>query len=104
MPEPPMMPRTALVMGNSECQMANREDGTPRRQGAYACSLFATRYSPLWLAFHRHLAARGFGGRLLLVPYLLLGQVHEDGEDDQEDDHLEADALARLEMRLRSPH
>ena len=37
-------------------------------------------------------------------PHLLFGEVGKSREHDQEDHHLEADALARLEMRLRHPH
>src|SRR5436305_6606073 len=37
-------------------------------------------------------------------PHLLLGEVHQPGEDHEEDHHLEADALARLEVRLGRPH
>src|SRR5262249_16752341 len=106
MPEPPMTPRTALVMmANSEWRTANG-DVSWRRGGECACSLFATRYahSPSGFSFHRHLAPGGFAARLHLVPDLLLGEVHEEREDDQEDHHLETDALALFQMRLRGPH
>src|SRR5215217_3921348 len=38
------------------------------------------------------------------VPDLLLGEVEKPGQEEQEDDHLEAELLARLEMRLGRPH
>src|SRR5579871_2712061 len=37
-------------------------------------------------------------------PDLLLGEVHQAGKDDQEDEHLQAQALAFLHMRLGGPH
>src|SRR3989440_9155629 len=40
---------------------------------------------------------------MYLGPHLLLGEVHQPAEDHEEDHHLEADALARLEMRLGRP-
>src|SRR5437660_11365030 len=67
MPEPPMMPSTALVMGRSDVLL--RVAGVLDRR-----------------------------------PYLLLGEVEKAGQNDEEDHYLEADALARLQMRLGDPH
>src|SRR4051812_7620070 len=49
-----------------------------------------------------------FNGRwprsVCVGPDLLLGEVKQSGENDQEDHHLQAELLARFEMRLRCPH
>jgi len=39
-----------------------------------------------------------------VCPDLLLGEVQQARQHDQENHHLQAGALARLEMRLRGPH
>src|SRR3546814_16906520 len=40
----------------------------------------------------------------LVLPRLALGGVEHAGEDHQEDQHLDARMLARLQLRLRGPH
>src|SRR6188508_2745400 len=95
MPDPPMMPRMAWVMGRR--RIANGEWRIVRRTSqTLATFLFATHYS---------LFAIGATRRSMHVgPHLALGEIHQPGEDQQEDHHLEADALALLEVRLGRPH
>src|ERR1043165_7649138 len=91
-PEPPMMPRTDFI---EDRRMANGEWRPVRNPWRLLVfySPLTTRYSP-----------RAKRASVHVGPHLLLGEVHQPGEDDQEDHHLEADALARLEMRLGRPH
>src|SRR5262252_11240683 len=109
MPEPPMMPSTALVMsvpvGANASGSRLRDRTTPRRHVRFAalvserprarsCArIFArrTRLELLRMQFHR-------------VPHLLFGEVEEPGKHDQENEHLYADALPGFEMRLGGPH
>src|SRR5215472_13090204 len=109
MPEPPMTPSTALVMsvpvGADASGSRRRERPTPRRQVRFAAlvsdrararsraRIFARRpwLELLRMQFHR-------------VPYLLFGEVEEPGKHDQENEHLHADALSCLEVRLGRPH
>src|SRR5262249_42274042 len=39
-----------------------------------------------------------------IVPHLLLGEVEQPRKHDQENEHLHADALSGLEVRLGGPH
>src|SRR5512144_2414454 len=65
-----------------------------------------------WSAFHSAgpdrpaASTRGSssGSRLGVVPDFLLGEVHQACEHDQEDHHLQPDALALHEVRLGCPH
>ena len=86
MPEPPMMPSTDLVMSPRftvrRTKRKGRQIGALRRQAQF-CSDRA---------------------QCTVRPHLLLGEVQQPGEHDQEDHHLEADALARVEVRLGRPH
>src|SRR5215471_21200356 len=109
MPEPPMTPSTALVMsvpvGANASGSRLRDRTTPRRRLRFAAlvserprarsraRLFARRtwLELLRMQFHR-------------VPYLLFGEVEEPGNHDQENEHLHADALPGLEVRLGGPH
>src|ERR1700757_4370803 len=51
-------------------------------------------------AFSPHSAA----ALMRVGPDLLLGEVHEARKDDQENEHLHAQLLARLHVRLGRPH
>src|SRR5215467_15300072 len=108
MPEPPMTPSTALVMSvpvDANASGSRRRDRTtPRRVR------FAALVSERPRASSR---ARIFAGRTWLellrmqfhcVPHLLFGEVEEPGKHDQENEHLHADALSCLEVRLGRPH
>src|ERR1051326_1482055 len=117
MPEPPMTPSTDLVMrppcwptiASSERRVANGERKISCSPTAGFYSLFATRHS----LTHTNEGPR-FGALCQPAspdrdsvhrrPHLLLGEVEQAGEHDQEDHHLEAEALARLEVRLGRPH
>src|SRR5437660_10226693 len=76
MPEPPMTPSTALVM-----RMRSRARIFRGR----------TRLELFRMQFHG-------------VPDLLLSEIEKQGQHDQENEHLHADALPRLEVRLGGPH
>src|SRR5258705_2411803 len=110
MPDPPMMPRTDLVIAPL-CPSVSRRGSTghagmtilnerapSRGPLSIICAARSERRRP------RILAARDLARFLDLVPHLLLGEVEQAREYDQEDQHLEADALARLQVRLRRPH
>src|SRR5260370_33539633 len=108
MPEPPMMPSTALDMavpGGADASGARRRDrSTPGRRVRFAAlvsdrprarsraRIFARRR---WLELLRM--------QFHLVPHLLLGEVEEPGKHDQVNEHLHAEPLACLEVRLRGP-
>src|SRR6185436_15022297 len=120
-----MTPRTDLVMS-----MPHPPDSScPARSQACADCVnlsavpgihdLAASISKTWMAGHQGIYARlrratpghddlpSIPGSSVLVnvaPHPLLGEVHQAGEDHEEDHHLEADALARLEMRLGRPH
>src|SRR5262245_53740571 len=51
----------------------------------------------------RILSPRHLGRLLDLAPQLLLGEEEETREHDQEHEHLHAEALSRLEVRLGRP-
>src|SRR5258705_144876 len=111
MPDPPMMPRTDLVIAPL-CPSVSRR-GSPGHAGMTILNERAPSRGPLSIICAarserrrpRILAARDLARFLDLVPHLLLGEVEQAREDDQEDQHLEADALARLQVRLgRPPH
>src|SRR5258708_4019271 len=104
-PAPPMMPSTALVMSvpvGADASGARRRDrSTPGRRVRFAAlvsdrprarsraRIFARRR---WLELLRM--------QFHLVPHLLLGEVEEPGKHDQENEHLHAEALSCLEVRL----
>src|SRR5438067_12666173 len=102
MPEPPMMPRTDLVM---EFDSAVTPDARKRDPGSMyhdgKVNVEAERWVPR-PGRQCEFTQRNYA-LMHLGPHLLLGEVHQAGEDDQEDHHLEADALARLEVRLGGP-
>src|SRR5579862_2817091 len=80
MPLPPMMPRIALVMALQRFRWKTKGPETgPQRQEIFRGSMD--------------------GG-----PHLLLGEVEQPRQHDEEDDDLEADALALHELGLRRPH
>src|SRR3954470_15337046 len=92
MPEPPMMPSTALVIA------AIPENEGPQTGPSRQAICAASDRGLLRILSVRHLA------RLFdLVPDLLLGEVQQTRQHDQEDDDLEADALARHHVRLGRP-
>ena len=68
----------------------------PSRHIRFRCSLRC-------VVFARILPVREFARRLDLVPDLLLGEVQQAREHDQEDHHLEADALALRPCAARPP-
>src|SRR5260370_33669868 len=99
MREPPMMPSTALVMSvpvGADASGARRRDrSTPGRRVRFAAlvsdrprarsraRIFARRR---WLELLRM--------QFHLVPHLLLGEGQGPAEDDQENGHLENEAVA----------
>src|ERR1700749_4463017 len=62
--------------------------------------------SPLSGAFSNHIDFTLISrpGSVRVGPDLLLREVHQEGEDDQHDENLEAELLARFHLRLRRPH
>src|SRR6185312_5998459 len=93
MPLPPMMPSTALVM--SQCSQKNKGPGRGLCIG-----------SRLWSKrrLSRVLAVSQLARLLDLVPDLLLGEIQKAREHDEEDENLEADALALHQLGLGRPH
>src|SRR5580700_4262866 len=83
MPEPPMMPRTALVISAPSPVITTSKAAAPAAASSAG--------SALRMQFDR-------------VPDLFLGEIHQSREHDQENHDLEADALARVELRLSRPH
>src|SRR3981189_3234895 len=110
MPDPPMMPRTDLVIAPL-CPSVSRR-GSPGHAGMTILNERAPSRGPLSIICAarserrrpRILAVRDLARFLDLVPHLLLGEEEQAREDDQADQHLEADALARLQVRLGRPH
>src|ERR1700730_6784316 len=107
MPEPPMTPSTALVMSvpvAADASGSRRRDPPTHWRGRFAAlgsdrprarsraRIFARR---TWLELLRM--------QFHLVPHLLLSEVEKPGKHDQEDEHLHADALSCLEVRLGGP-
>src|SRR5215813_9663 len=104
-----MTPSTALVMsvpvGADASGSRRRARLAPGRRGRFAAlvserprarsraRIFARR---TWLELLRM--------QLHRVPHLLFGEVEEAGKHDQENEHLHADALSCLEVRLGGPH
>src|SRR5262249_29114711 len=96
-PDPPMTPSTALVIatrGQTRAGLESRRARVrPPSSSTSGPRIFARR-ARLELA----------GMQFHLVPHLLFGEVEQAGEHDQENEHLHADALPRLEVRLGRPH
>src|SRR5258708_417686 len=115
MPEPPMMPSTDLVICSHLTSLrAERSKAISLRlwmrerlrllRRAFALLAMTDNIAnegPRTGPFVNHLRRRRsvHGG-----PHLLLGEVEQAREHDQEDHDLQAEALARLEMRLGGPH
>src|SRR6266487_7183665 len=93
MPEPPMTPSTALVMripvNADSTRFGSRRWRSERPRARSPARIFArrTRLELLRVQFH-------------VVPHLLLGEVEEPRKHDQENEHLHADTLSGLEVRL----
>src|ERR1043166_3079946 len=92
MPEPPIMPSTALVMRLPKAKGPQR--------GPLYCKPAAASNRGLLRVLAVHELARLFH----LVPDLFLREVQKTRQHDQEEDYLGADALARHHMRLGGPH
>src|SRR5215475_5809541 len=109
MPEPPMTPSTALVMTipvSPDWAKSQWRDwpGTERR--LYFAALVSERpraRSPARI-FARRTRLELLRMQFHVVPHLLLGEVKEPRQHDQENEHLYADALSGLEVRLGGPH
>src|SRR6516225_9284598 len=109
MPEPPMMPSTALVMSvpvGADASGSQRPDWSTRRRRVRFAALVWERPRPRSRAriFARRTWLELLRMQFHLVPHLLFGEVEEPGKHDQENEYLHADALSCLEVRLGGPH
>src|SRR5262244_464890 len=109
MPEPPMTPSTALVMTipvDADSTGSQRRDRPMAERRVYFAALVSDR--PRARSPARILARRTrlelLRMQFHVVPHLLLGEVKEPRQHDQENEHLYADALPGLEVRLGGPH
>src|SRR5216684_5276677 len=120
MPEPPMMPSTDLVMvaATRAAHVFSQPWGREKHWRAPVNPLFDTKWRveaiPPLTSSRRNsrlnrrrlglLPVRRLARFLDLVPNPLLGEIQEAGQDDEENNHLEADPPARLQRGLRRPH
>src|SRR5262245_14315355 len=109
MPEPPMMPSTALVMAipvTADWTESQRCDRPVTERRIYFAALVSDRpraRSPARI-FARRSRFKLLRMQFHVVPHLLLGEVEQPRKHDQENEHLHADALPGLEVRLGGPH
>src|SRR3954470_23432009 len=95
MPEPPMMPSTALVIAFlRRTKTKGPEPGPDVRSWRAA----------LHRGGARILAVRDLARLFDFVPDLLLGEIEKNRQHEQEDQYLKAEPLARLERGFRHPH
>src|SRR5437879_12544414 len=108
MPEPPMTPSTALVMsvpvGADASGSRRRNPPTPWRVRFAALVSDRPRARSRARIFARRRWLELLRMQFHLVPHLLLGEVEKPGKHDQENEHLHAEALSCLEVRLGGPH
>src|SRR5262249_25560855 len=104
-----MTPSTALVMTipvAADSTGSQRRDRPMAERRVYFAALVPER--PRARSRARIFARRTWLELLRMqfhrVPYLLFGEVEEPGNHDQENEHLHADALPGLEVRLGGPH
>src|SRR6516165_8920484 len=104
MPEPPMMPSMALVMTipvGADVSGSRRRDRPTTGRVCFA-ALVSDRpraRSPARI-FARRTRLKLLRMQFHVVPHLLLGEVEQPRKHDQENEHLHADALPGLEVRL----
>src|SRR6266702_8727663 len=109
MPEPPMTPSTASVMTipvGADATGSQRRDRPMTGRRAYFAALVPERpraRSPARI-FARRTRLELLRVQFHVVPHLLLGEVEEPRKHDQENEHLHADTLSGLEVRLGGPH
>src|SRR5262245_34646875 len=109
MPEPPMTPSTALVMRSpvgADSTQSQRCDWPVAERRVYFAALVSDRpraRSPAPI-FARRTRLELLRIQFHVVPHLLLGEVEQPRKHDQENEHLHADALSGLEVRLGGPH
>src|SRR6266487_5046478 len=105
MPEPPMTPSTALVMAipvGADSTGSQRCDRPVTERRVYFAALVPDRpraRSPARI-FARRTRLKLLRVQFHVVPHLLLGEVEQPRKHDQENEHLHADALPGLEVRL----
>src|SRR5262249_56734572 len=109
MPEPPMTPSTALVMRGpvgADATGSQRRDWPMAERRVYFAALISGRPRARSRAriFARRTRLELLRMQFHVVPHLLLGEVEQPRKHDQENEHLHADALSGLEVRLGGPH
>src|SRR5258708_34732505 len=104
---PPMTPSTALVMcapvGADASGSRRRNPPTPWRVRFAALVSDRPRARSRARIFARRRWLELLRMQFHLVPHLLLGEVEKPGKHDQENEHLHAEALSCLEVRLGRP-